>query len=155
MKTALFAGSFDPFTRGHAAVVEDGLRIFDRIIIGIGTNTLKNGLLTVENRRRLIDEVYRDNDRVECIVYDELTGELCRRMQVDVLLRGVRNATDCEYERSIADVNRMLFPEVTTVMVFAPAQYAAVSSSIIRELLRFGGDVSAMLPENIDINKFI
>ena len=155
MKTALFPGSFDPFTRGHQIIVSEGLKLFDHIIIGIGVNTLKQGLLSVENRKRLIDDLYRNNDRISTIVYSELTGELCRRCEIGFLLRGIRNAADCEYERNIMAINKMLYPEVTTVLLFAPAEYSAVSSSVIREIMKFGGDTSRLLPEGVDINNYI
>lgn len=155
MKTALFPGSFDPFTRGHQAIVTEGLKIFDRIVIGIGINLQKQGLLTVENRKRLIDDLYRNDTRIETVVYEELTGELCRQRNIGFLLRGIRNATDCEYERNIMTINKMLYPELTTVLLFAPAEHSAVSSSAIREIMKFGGDVSTLMPEDADINKYI
>ena len=119
-RIAIFPGSFDPFTRGHAALVDDALKLFDRIIIGIGNNTAKQGLLTVENRKRLIDDLYADDDRVTAAVYTELTGEFCRRIGAGFLLRGMRNTVDYEYERNMMAVNQMLFPEITTVLLFTP-----------------------------------
>ncbi len=154
-KTALFPGSFDPFTLGHQAIVEEGLRIFDRIVIGIGSNSEKNGLLTVENRKRLINDLYRGDDRVLAAVYSELTGEFCRRIGARFMLRGMRNTVDYEYERNMMVVNQMLFPEITTVLLFTPPRYVAVSSSIIRELLQFGGDPKGLMPDNIDIKNYL
>ena len=155
MKTALFPGSFDPFTLGHQAIVEEGLKIFDRIVIGIGANSEKNGLLTPANRKRLIDALYADDDRVMAAVYTELTGEFCRRIGAGFLLRGMRNTVDYEYERNMMAVNQMLFPEITTVLLFTPPRYVAVSSSIIRELIAFGGDPTGLMPNNIDINDYL
>ena len=103
-KTALFPGSFDPFTLGHQAIVEDGLKIFDRIVVGIGSNSEKNGLLTVENRKRLIEDLYGDDDRVTVAVYSELTGEFCRQIGASFLLRGMRNTVDYEYELSLIHI---------------------------------------------------
>ena len=155
MRTALFPGSFDPFTLGHQAIVEDGLKIFDKIVVGIGSNSEKNGLLTVENRRRLIEDLYNDNDRVDVSVYSELTGEFCRKIGAQFLLRGMRNTVDYEYERNMMAVNQMLFPEITTVLLFTPPKYVAVSSSMIRELLAFGGDPTQLMPDKIDINNYL
>jgi pantetheine-phosphate adenylyltransferase len=155
MKVALFPGSFDPFTMGHAAIVEDGLKIFDRIIIGIGSNSDKNGLLTVENRKRLIDDIYKDDDRVEAAIYNSLTGDYCRQVSAQFLLRGMRNTVDYEYERNMMLINQKLFPEITTVLLFTPTEYVAISSSIIRELVHFGGDPSDLMPQNIDINNYL
>ncbi len=155
MKTALFPGSFDPFTMGHAAIVEDGLKIFDRIIIGIGSNTDKNGLLTMENRKRLIEDLYKGDDRVGVAVYDGLTGDYCREAGAQFLLRGMRNTVDYEYERNMMIINQKLFPELTTVLLFTPPEYVAISSSIIRDLVYFGGDPSELMPRNIDINNYL
>lgn len=155
MKTALFPGSFDPFTLGHQAIVEDGLKVFDRIVIGIGSNTDKSGLLTLENRKRLIDDIYSSHDRVEVAVYDELTGDFCRRIGARFLLRGMRNTVDYEYERNMMIINQRLFPDITTVLLFTPPQYVAISSSIIRDLLQFGGDPTELMPKNIDIKNYI
>lgn len=155
MKTALFPGSFDPFTLGHQAIVEDGLKIFDRIVVGIGSNSEKNGLLTVENRKRLIEDLYGGDDHVRVAIYSELTGEFCRREGIRFLLRGMRNTVDYEYERNMMVVNQMLFPEITTVLLFTPPRYVAISSSIIRELIEFGGDPTGLMPDNIDIKNYL
>lgn len=155
MKTALFPGSFDPFTLGHQAIVEEGLKIFDRIVIGIGSNSEKGGLLTVGNRKRLIEDLYGDNGRVRTAIYSELTGEFCRQIEADFLLRGMRNTVDYEYERNMMVVNQMLFPEITTVLLFTPPKYVAISSSIIREIIQFGGDPKELMPDNIDIKNYL
>lgn len=155
MKTALFPGSFDPFTLGHQAIVEDGLKIFDRIVIGIGSNSEKGGLLTVGNRKRLIEDLYGNDARVRVAIYSELTGEFCRQIEADFLLRGMRNTVDYEYERNMMVVNQMLFPEITTVLLFTPPKYVAISSSIIREIIQFGGDPKELMPDNIDIKNYL
>ncbi len=155
LKTALFPGSFDPFTIGHQAVVDEGLRIFDRIIIGIGDNAEKNSLLKVANRKRLIEDLYKGNDRVDVEVYDMLTGEYCHKNGITFILRGMRNTIDYEYERNIMLINKRLFPEITTVLLFTPPQFVAVSSSVIRELIHFGNDPTGLMPQNIDIKKYL
>lgn len=154
-RTAIFPGSFDPFTRGHAALVEEALNLFDRIVIGIGNNTSKTGLLTVENRKRLIDDIYRGNERVEARIYTGLTGELAECVSACAIIRGVRNTTDFEYERTMEATNHRLYPGITTVMLFTPAPVADISSSTVREVLAFGRTVEEFMPEGIDINEYL
>ena len=154
-RSAIFPGSFDPFTLGHKVVVDKGLSLFDEVIVAIGENYEKHQLLTLENRVRLISDIYKDNDRVKIITYDTLTGDLCRKLGVTTILRGLRNTVDFEYERNISMVNERLFPEVQTVLVFTPPRYVAISSSIIRELVKFGGDTKGLMPEGIDINNYL
>ena len=155
MKTALFPGSFDPFTRGHEAIVEKSLRLFDRLVIGIGSNLSKQGLLTLENRKRLIEDLYAGDPRVEAIVYKGLTGDFAQEIGAAAVIRGVRNTTDFEYERTMAATNRRLYPEVVTVMLFTPPDVADISSSTVREVLAFGRNVEEFLPEGIDITKYL
>lgn len=154
-KTALFPGSFDPFTLGHEAIVDEGLKLFDRIVVAIGANTDKRGLLTIENRIRLIRDLYGQNSRIEVAAYGNLTGEYCRQRGIRFILRGMRNTVDYEYERSIMLVNQQLFPEITTVLLFTPPQYVAVSSSVIRELVNFGNDPTPLMPNKIDIKNYL
>lgn len=154
-RTAIFPGSFDPFTRGHAALVKEALRLFDRVIIGIGNNTSKQGLLKIENRKRLIDDIYRNNPRVEARIYRGLTGDFAEEVAACAIIRGVRNTTDFEYERTMESTNHRIYPEITTVMLFTPAPVADISSSTVREILSFGRNVEEFLPEGIDINKYL
>lgn len=154
-KTALFAGSFDPFTTGHRAVVEQALGLFDEVVVAIGHNSEKTGLLPVSARLDLIRDVYRGQDRVRICAYEGLTGDFCRKNGIGVLVRGIRNGSDFEFEHNMEIINRTLYPEITTVFLCTPQQYAAVSSSVIREILGFGGDVSGFLPEGIDIYKYL
>ncbi|MBR6831721.1 MAG: pantetheine-phosphate adenylyltransferase [Tidjanibacter sp.] len=154
-KTALFPGSFDPFTAGHEAIVEEGLRVFDKVVIAIGANTEKHGLLTAENRLRLIEDLYKDDERVEVVTYNSLTGDFCRERGIKFMLRGVRNTLDFEYERNIMQLNKQLYPEITTVLLFTPAHLSAVSSSAIREILHFGGDEKALMPSKIDLKDYL
>ena len=154
-KIALFAGSFDPFTRGHEAVVEVALQLFDEVVIGVGENISKRGLLSIENRCRLIMDCYKDNPRVRVAKYSTLTGEFAREVGAMVLVRGVRNTVDFEFERSIEATNRQLFPELTTVLLPTPAEVMHISSSVVRELLSFGREVSDYLPQNIKIENYL
>lgn len=154
-RIALFAGSFDPFTRGHEAVVEEALRLFDEVVIGVGDNISKRGLLSVEQRCQLIEDLYADNDRVRVAKYSTLTGDFAREVGATALVRGVRNTVDFEFERTIEATNRQLFPELTTVLLVTPAEYMHISSSTVRELLAFGREVDDYMPQNIKIENYL
>ena len=155
MKTAIFPGSFDPFTRGHADIVEQALQLFDRVVIAIGDNVGKRSLLNLKNRLRLIRHLYEHNPRVECVAYSTLTGDIAREMGADAIIRGVRNTIDFEYERTMAQTNKRLFPELATVILLTPPHLNDVSSSTVRELLQFGQDVTEFMPEGIDIRNYL
>lgn len=151
----LFPGSFDPFTRGHAAVVEEALRIFDRVVIGIGDNVSKRGLLALGQREALIRDLYAGNPRVEVRTYSSLTGDFARECGATVIVRGVRTGYDIEYEQNMASVNRRLYPDLTTVILCTPAELSHISSSVVRELLEFGHPVDDFMPEGVDINNYL
>ena len=153
-RIVLFPGSFDPFTRGHAALVEQALRLFDRVVVGIGSNPEKPGLLPVENRRRLIADLYAHEPRVEAQVYTGLTGDFARHMGACAILRGVRNTTDFEYERTMEATNRRIYPDLTTVMLFTPLDVADIASSTVREVLAFGRSVDEFMPQGIRIEDY-
>lgn len=150
----LFPGSFDPFTRGHAAVVEEALRIFDRVVIGIGDNVSKRGLLALGQREALIRDLYAGNPRVEVRTYSSLTGDFARECGATVIVRGVRTGYDIEYEQNMASVNRRLYPDLTTVILCTPAELSHISSSVVRELLEFGHPVDDFMPAGVDIKKY-
>ena len=155
MRTAIFPGSFDPFTRGHAALVEQALGLFDKVVIAIGENINKNSLLDAEQRERLIRDCYADNQRVEVIRYSTLTGEVAREVGATAIIRGLRNTIDFEYERTMAQTNRRIFPDLQSVMLFTPAEYSDISSSTVRELLKFGRSVEEMMPEGVVLENYI
>ena len=154
-RIAIFPGSFDPFTRGHAALVDEALNLFDKVIIGIGNNTAKQGLLTVENRKRLIDDVYRNNPRIEARIYTGLTGDFALQAGAQAIIRGVRNTTDFEYERTMEATNHRIYPTITTVMLFTPAPVADIASSTVREVLSFGREVDEFMPEGISLKNYL
>lgn len=150
MKTALFPGSFDPFTKGHFDIVMRGLNIFDQVVISIGHNSAKNKrYFELDLMVDKIKEAFNDEDRVSVIVYDELTAQLAKQYDAKFLLRGLRNTTDFEYENSISQVNRYLNEELETVFLITSPDLAPISSSIIREVHRYGGDVAPFLPYEI------
>ncbi|NJM25315.1 MAG: pantetheine-phosphate adenylyltransferase [Bacteroidia bacterium] len=146
-RIAIFPGSFDPFTKGHEDIVLRGLKLFDKIIIAIGYNSQKNvRYFDIAFMTERIKTTFRNEQKVEVITYAELTAELAKKHQANYLLRGLRNTTDFEYENSIAQVNRYLNNELESVFLITSPQYAAINSSIIREVHRYGGDVKAFLP---------
>lgn len=144
-RTAIFPGSFRPFTIGHADIVRRGLEIFDRIIIAIGVNPNKGEEFGNEYIQAIMD-LYAGNPRVEVAQYSILTADLARAHGADVILRGVRSVKDFEYERDMAEVNRQL-SGIETVILFSDPRYSAVSSSMVRELQHFGHDVTQFLPK--------
>ena len=145
-RIALFPGSFDPFTRGHEDIVLRGLYLFDEIIVGVGHNSRKHRYIPIEKMLGYIQDTFRDEPRVRVITYDELTAELAQKYHARYLLRGLRNTTDFEYENSISQINRYLNEALETVFLITSPQYAHISSSIIREVHRYGGAVDAFLP---------
>lgn len=154
-RRAIFPGSFDPFTRGHEAVVAEALRIFDTVVIGIGGNISKRGLLQPEQRAALIRDLYAGQPRVEVKIYSSLTGDFARECGAGVIVRGVRTGYDIEYEQNMASVNRRLYPDLTTVILCTPSEVSHISSSVVRELLEFGHGVEDLLPEGININEYM
>ena len=144
-KTALFPGTFDPFTRGHYSVVERALNLFDEVIIAIGVNALKKPMFTADERVAMLQQLYADEPRVRVVAYSGLTVDLAQEYGARFMLRGVRSVIDFEDEKSIADVNRDI-SGVETVLMFTQPQYAHISSSVVRELLSYGRNVEAYLP---------
>ena len=144
-KQALFAGSFDPFTIGHYSVVKRALPMFDKITIGIGINSGKKSMFPVEERVKAIEKAFAGEERIEVKVYDCLTMDFAKEIGTDVLLRGVRTTKDFEYEREIADINLKL-GGIETVLLISEPEYASISSSVVRELITYGKDVSELLP---------
>ncbi len=144
-KTALFAGTFDPYTRGHHALVERALALFDTVVVAVGRNLEKKCMLSVEERVSAIEKLYAGNGRVKVAVYDTLTMDFAQGVGATALLRGVRSVKDFEYERDIADINLRL-GGIDTVLLVSEPEYAAISSSVVRELMKYGKDVSELLP---------
>ena len=144
--TAFFPGSFDPFTKGHADIVERGLRLFDKVIIGIGTNTSKKRYFEVDLMIEKIFEALGNNPNVSVVAYDDLTANIARKEGAKFILRGLRNTTDFEYENTISQVNRHLEPDLETIFLITSPELAPISSTIVRELHRYGANVDDFLP---------
>jgi pantetheine-phosphate adenylyltransferase len=146
-KIALFPGSFDPFTRGHEDIVLRGLKIFDEIIIGIGYNSKKSSrYFELDFMQERIGSAFSKYPNIKVVVFSELTAEFAKKNGANYLLRGLRNTTDFEYENSIAQVNRVLNPELESVFLITSPQFASINSTIIREVHKYNGDVTEFLP---------
>lgn len=149
-RVALFPGSFDPFTKGHEDIVLRGLKLFDEIIISIGYNSAKSDrYFPIEMMVDRITRTFSEHPAISVKTYSKLTAEFAKENNAKFLLRGLRNTTDFEYENSIAQVNKLLHPELESIFLITSPSYASISSSIIREVHRYGGDVSAMLPYSL------
>jgi pantetheine-phosphate adenylyltransferase len=150
-KTAVFAGSMDPITLGHLNVVERASALFDEVIIGIGTNTTKQYLFPLEKRVAWSIAATRHLSNVTVATYQGLTIDFCQQVRASFLIRGIRNGGDFEYERSIAHMNKALSSKIETILLFTDPQYAFIHSTIIREIIRNKGDVSAFLPNEVNV----
>ena len=147
---ALFPGSFDPFTRGHESIVRRALPLFDKFVIAIGVNADKRSFMSMEQRQSWIERVFKDDPRVEVITYSGMTVDAAREVGAAFIVRGVRLIQDFENEKHLAEVNRDL-TGIETILLYTLPEYSHISSSIVRELARYGQDVSAYLPEGADL----
>ena len=149
-KVALFPGSFDPFTKGHEDIVNRSLQLFDKVVIAIGFNSQKQKRYF--DIDQMVDHIRSafDPQRVEVVVYNELTANLAKQFNAKFLVRGLRNTTDFEYENSISQINKYLNYDLETVFLITSPELAPISSSIIREVHRYGGDVTPFLPYKLD-----
>lgn len=154
-KKAVFAGSFDPFTAGHEHIVRRALGLFDRVIVGVGCNIKKKGFLTVENRVRLIRDVFRDEPRVSAEGYEGLTTDFCRRQGVHILLRGLRSVDDFESDRTLDAINKRLDPGIETFYLMTDPYLGAISSAVVKELYVHRADISRFLPQGVDLEKYL
>lgn len=149
-KTAVFAGSFDPFTIGHESIVKRSFSMFDKVIVALGYNSNKAGFFPLEMRLQFIRDVFEGEPRVEVDAYEGLTVDYCKLHNIRFLLRGLRTAADFEYERAIAQVNKAMAPEVESVFLLTSPEYTPVNSTIVRDIIRHKGDASRFLPSRVD-----
>jgi len=147
MRICLFPGTFDPVTLGHIDIIDRALPLFDKLIIGIGRNSNKVPMFTEEKRLAWLKEIYKHDDKVDALAYDGLTVECCKKIGANFILRGIRYVNDFEYEKSIADMNRTLDENVETVFLTCLPQYTSIASTLVRDVIRNGGDVTKFLPE--------
>lgn len=149
-RRAIFPGTFDPFTIGHASLVKRGLEIVDEIVISIGINDSKKNYFSLEKRIAMIQKLYFDDSRITVLSYDCLTVDFAKEVNANFILRGIRSVNDFEYEKTIADMNRKI-AGVETFVLFTEPEFTHISSTIVRELLRYGRDVSDFIPQGIDL----
>ena len=152
-RTAIFPGSFDPFTVGHESIVRRALSMFDKIIIAIGYNSNKPGFFPLNKRKEWISLVFENEKRIIVDDYMELTVEYCKRIGAQFILRGLRTSADFEYERAIAQVNKSMYPEIETFFLLTIPEHTPINSSIVRDIIRHGGNTEGLLPKQISISK--
>ena len=146
-RICLFPGTFDPLTLGHVYIINRALPLFDKIIVGIGTNVAKAPMFSAEQRVAWIKEIYKNESRVEGAFYEGLTVNFCRKIGAKFILRGIRYVSDFEYEKTIADANRTLDSSIETIFLTGEPKYTSVASTIVRDIIRNGGDASHFLPD--------
>ena len=146
-RIALFPGTFDPITIGHLDIIQRAIPIFDKLIIGIGRNANKTAMFSEELRLQWVNEIFKNEPQVSAIIYEGLTVECCQKVGANFIIRGIRYVNDFEYEKAIADMNRSLDPEIETVFLTCLPQYTSVASTLVRDVIRNGGDVAPFLPE--------
>ena len=152
-RIAIFPGSFDPFTVGHESIVCRSMHLFDEIIIAVGANSTKSNMFSLDQRMAWITEIFEDCPTIRVESYEGLTIDFCKKERAQFILRGLRNSTDFEYEQSIAMMNRSMNSEIETLFVVSLPEHAAISSTIIREIFRNGGDVKPFVPQAIRFEK--
>ena len=150
-KIAVFPGSFDPFTIGHEAIVRRALNLFDEVIIAVGANALKKGFYLLETRESMIKKVFEHESKIKVDHYEGLTVDYCKKIGAGYIIRGLRTSADFEFERAIAQVNKVMAPGVETVFLLTVPEHSHINSSIVRDIIKNGGDASPFLPVSINI----
>jgi len=148
-RICLFPGTFDPVTLGHIDIINRSLPLFDKVVVGIGINASKNPMFTADQRKLWFDEIYKDQPKVEVATYDGLTIKFCQAIGAHFILRGIRYVSDFEYEKTIADANRTLDKHIETIFLTGEPKFTSVASTIVRDILRNGGDASPFLPDAV------
>jgi len=146
-RIALFPGTFDPFTLGHVDIINRALPLFDKIFIGIGRNANKEPMFSEEQRLQWVQDMYKNDERIDAVVYEGLTVGCCQKVGANFIVRGIRYVNDFEYEKAIADMNRSLDHQIETVFLTCLPQFTSVASTLVRDVIRNGGDASPFLPE--------
>ncbi|MBT8179982.1 MAG: pantetheine-phosphate adenylyltransferase [Eudoraea sp.] len=151
MKRAIFPGSFDPITLGHSDIIERGIILFDELIIAIGINADKKYMFSLEERMKFISEAFKDEPKIKIMTYEGLTIDFCKKVKAGYILRGLRNPADFEFEKAIAHTNRKL-SEIETVFLLTASGKSFISSSIVRDVIRNGGDYSVLVPKTVKLS---
>jgi pantetheine-phosphate adenylyltransferase len=149
-RICLFPGTFDPITLGHVDIIERAVSLFDKLIIGVGINSSKQPMFSIEQRTRWISEIFAHDPRVVVTGYEGLTVDFCKQVNANYILRGIRYISDFEYEKAIADMNRMLAPEIETLFLTCSPQYSTISSTLVRDVIRNGGKAAMFLPKEVN-----
>ncbi|MBC8753610.1 pantetheine-phosphate adenylyltransferase [Kordia sp. YSTF-M3] len=152
MKKAVFPGSFDPITLGHYDIIKRGVKLFDEIIVAIGVNSAKKYMFSLEQRKKFIEDAFKDEPKVTVVAYEGLTVHFCEKNNIDFILRGLRNPGDFEFEKAIAHTNRDLAP-IETIFLLTAASTSYISSSIVREVIRNNGDYTLLVPESVRVDQ--
>lgn len=153
-RIAVFPGSFDPLTIGHESIVRRSLNLFDEIIIAVGSNELKKSFYSLNDRIAIITKVFKDEPKVRITHYDGLTVEFCKKNGAGYILRGLRTSADFEFERAIAQVNRVLSTKIETVFLLSVPEHSHINSSVVREIMRYGGNASMFVPNIINLKDY-
>jgi pantetheine-phosphate adenylyltransferase len=153
-KLAVFPGSFDPITVGHEAIVRRALSLFDEITIAVGTNASKKNFYNLATRKEMITKVFQNEPRVKVDHYEGLTVDYCKKNGAGYILRGLRTSADFEFERAIAQVNKAMAPDIETVFLLTIPEHTPINSTIVRDIIRSGGDASIFLPKAINIKDY-
>ena len=148
-RICLFPGTFDPVTLGHIDIIDRSLPLFDKVVVGIGINASKNPMFSADQRKIWFDEIYKNQPKVEVAIYDGLTVKFCQAIGAHFILRGIRYVSDFEYEKTIADANRTMDRDIETIFLTGEPKYTSVASTIVRDIIRNGGDASPFLPEAV------
>jgi len=154
-RIAVFPGSFDPFTIGHESIVKRALPLFDKIVIAVGQNVSKSSFLPLDKRLEWIREIFMQEPKVEVYPYKGLTVDFCRQVKARYILRGLRTAADFEYERAVGQVNKALDAEIETVYLLTDPQYSFINSTMVREIIRNGGDANIFLPHSNSMREYL
>lgn len=149
MRICLFPGSFDPITLGHVNIIERAVGLFDKLVIGIGSNAAKQSMFSVAQRIDWMNEIFAHEAKIEVVAYEGLTIDFCRKINAQYILRGIRYVNDFEYERAIADMNHSLAPEIETIFLTSATKHASISSTLVRDVIRNGGDATQFLPKEV------
>ena len=150
-KIAVFPGSFSPFSLGHKAVVDGALSLFDKVIIAVGNNPEKNQYFSIEKRLKWINDVYKNMPNISVERYEGLTVDFCKTVNANFIVRGLRDSQDFKFEKNIAQMNKKLNAEIETIFIITPPELSHISSTILRDIIKNGGDISTFIPKEISI----